>query len=242
MKYIIAFIIYSLCVFGFWRNTPTSDPPPQPVIKETIQTEPAETVPEATGGSERPQEPQTEIEDTQPPEQVFDGSTASCDVTAAMRADNTLLGILYIPDVGLTPTPVKICSQSSDLQYWADKSNAAYIIGLYSYYNRDGQLIEIGDHVDHNFGCLKNIKVGTIGYVNRGDHVVKLKCVATEPSADLQGYVDRYEEFEGYVVTITCAPGGRRTINKWIVTDDSDLTFSQFWDVVTINYETRYDK
>ena len=237
MKYVIAIFIYCLSILGLWPVTSQASPPTQ--IEDLIEY--IETAPDATGGSERPQEPETQPGNTHTPEQVFDGSTPSSDVTEAMRADSTLLGVLYIPDVGLTPTPVKICSQSSDLQDWADQSNAAYCVGLYSYYNREGKLIEIGDHVNHNFGCLKNITVGTIGYVNRGDHVVKLECVSTEPSVNLQGYVDRYDEFEGYVVTITCASDGRRTINKWIVAEDSDLTFDQFWDEVTVLFETRYD-
>ena len=239
LKYIIAFLIYLMCLLGQFPIIHNVDPPQQPVIEET---KPAEIAPGPTGGSERPQEPQTEKDDNQHQEQVFDGSRPSSDVTAALRADSSLLGMLYINDIGLKPTPLKICSQGSDLQHWADKSNAAYIIGLYSYYNREGQLIEIGDHINHNFGCLKNVKVGTRAYINRGDHVVRLKCVSTELSTDVNDYVDRYEEFEGYVVTITCAPGNnKRTINKWIVTEDSDLTFNQFWDVVTMKYETRYD-
>ena len=243
MKYIIAIIIYGLCTLGLWPVTPQADP--QPPIEETIVTEPTETTEtatEPTGGSQRPQEPETQPADTQPPEPVFDGSTPSSDITVAMNNDRTLLGVLYIPDVGLTPTPIKLCSNTTDLQYWADEKNAAYCVGLYSFYNIDGRLIEIGDHVNHNFGCLKNITVGTIGYINRGDKVVKLKCVSVEQNSDLYGYVDRFEEFNGYVVTITCAPGtNRRTIIKWVVTDDSDISFDKFWKIVTVDFNGRYD-
>lgn len=171
---------------------------------------------------------------TSKPVPPFDGSTPSADVAAKMAANADLVGIMYVPSVGMTPCPIYASRNGQDLQGLADASNSAYAVGIYNYPDLSVHKVEIGDHNNHNFSVNKNITAGTIGYINLGDRVLKMRCTSTLLNCSLTEYDANMPNDGDTIITITCSgQTGHRTINRWTVTEDSGVTFEEYYGMVT---------
>lgn len=166
----------------------------------------------------------------------FDGSTPSADIQAKMDADSNLLGVMYVPAIGMSPVNV-YASQGGDLQAIADRKNGAYAVGIRALNEYDVKRLEIGDHNTHNFNKNTKITEGMAAYINRGDQVVRLRCISTIKQGSIAEYDASIYGDHGVIATLCCAPGGTRTINRWVVTDDSDMSFMELYNIATRNYE-----
>ena len=169
---------------------------------------------------------------TTEPRMPFDGSTPSDEVI--YRMNNTGCdGVLYIPSVGMEPVNVYLYHGTAvrSLQSIADRGNSAYMVGVYAPGDRSTNKIEFGDHVNHNFSVLKSIPVGTMAYFNMGNKVVRFKCVETIGYLSMSDYKAGIYQEDGMVVT-TCCSGNGRTVNRWAITADSDLTYDEFYQIV----------
>ena len=166
---------------------------------------------------------------TSKPEPPFNGSTPSEEVSQKLRSTGAT-GILYIPSVGMEPVNVYLYRGTAvrSLQSIADRSNSAYMVGVYAPGDSSTNKIEFGDHVNHNFSVLKNIPVGTMAYFNMGDKVVRFKCVETIGYLSMSDYKAGIYQEDGMIVT-TCCSGNGRTVNRWVITSDSDLTYEEFY-------------
>lgn len=166
---------------------------------------------------------------TYKPEPPFNGSTPSEEVAQKLR-NSGATGILYIPSMGMEPVNVYLYRGTAvkSLQGIADARNSAYMVGVYMPNDSSNHHIEFGDHVNHNFSVLKNIPVGTMAYFNMGDKVVRFKCVETISHCSMSQYFAGCYA-EGGMIKTTCCSGNGRTVNRWVVTADSDLTFEEFY-------------
>lgn len=160
--------------------------------------------------------------------QFFDGSSVSQDV-AARLANSGATGVLYIPDVGLTPVNCFLYSRgNNDMQAIADAENSAYIVGVYHSPDVSVHKIEIGDHVRQNFGVLRNVIPGMRAYFNIGSAVVRMTCTENT-TLSLADCVTSTAAENGMVITICCAGDGARTVVRWVIDSDSDLSFEEFY-------------
>lgn len=167
----------------------------------------------------------------------FDGSTPSADIQAKMNADSNLLGVMYVPAIGMSPVNVYASNNGQDLQGIADRKNAAYAVGIRALNEYDVKRLEIGDHNTHNFNKNTKITEGMVAYINCGDQVVRLRCISTIKQGSIAEYDTSIYGDHGVIATLCCAPGGTRTINRWVVTDDSDMSFMELYNIATRNYE-----
>lgn len=179
--------------------------------------------------------PPAVVESTQPTEPVFDGSTPNSDILRQMQNDPDLLGVLYIPAVNMSPTYLYVPHKSSDLQSLADLKNSGYCLALYDYYNTDTRRIEIGDHNNQNFQVNTEIEVGDIGYINRGDHVITIKCISKTANGSIAEYDQSIVDDDNIIATLTCAPGGTRTIHRWVI--EGGIDFDTLWEEAGKHYK-----
>lgn len=155
------------------------------------------------------------------------GSAPSDEIQNRMDSNSNLFGVLYIPSVGMSPMDVYIVKNSSDQQKYADWSGSGYVTALYDYSNYNTRRLEIGDHNTQNFSVLKNVSVGTIAYLNRGEQVVKLRCISSRYSVERPKYNAEIVNDDNTFAMICCAPNGTRTICKFVI--DSGAYFDDLW-------------
>lgn len=169
------------------------------------------------------------------------GSVPDAAILARRNADARLLGVLYVPAVNMTPVSVYIC-ESDEYQKRADAANSAYAMANHSWYDKNVQSVEFGDHNNHNFCVNTRIKVGDMAYLNMGDKVVRMKCVETLTRQNVTTYQKAMKKYDHCVVTITCAAGANnRTINKWVIVDDSDVGFAELYKTVSSTVSLSWD-
>ena len=171
------------------------------------------------------------VVDTSPPiESEFDGSIPNNDILKEMQNDPYLLGVFYVPSVNMSPMHIYTPREDADLQRYADLPNAGYGLALYDFYNRETKRIEIGDHNNQCFKVNDNIKVGTIGYINRGDVVVTIECISVTPNCPIPEYDASIVSDDNIIATLTCDANGTRLVHRWVVVDG--MSFEQLWDEV----------
>lgn len=160
--------------------------------------------------------------------QFFDGSSVSADV-AARLADSGATGVLYIPDIGFTPVNCFLYSRgNNEMQAIADAENSAYIVGVYHSPDVSIHKIEIGDHVHQNFGVLRNVTPGMRAYFNLGSAVIRMTCVENT-TLSLADCITSTAAENGMVITTCCSGSGARTVVRWVIDSDSDLSFEDFY-------------
>lgn len=170
----------------------------------------------------------------------FDGTTPSADIQAKRDANPNLVGVLYIPSVGMSPVNVYRPAYKNELQSLADKKNSAYAAGVYMFPELEINRIEIGDHNTHNFCYNKKIAVGDTAYLNMGNRVVRMRCVSTVKSMSVNDYVTNGGSYDGMIVTIACSGDGGRTVNCWSITSDSDVSYETLYEIVTAHCKIVY--
>lgn len=176
-----------------------------------------------------------------PESEYKDGSQPSEEIKDKMRANEDLVGVLYIPSIGMEPLNLYRPYEGADLQILADKKNVGYSVGVYATHDKEITKIEIGDHSNQNFSRNEDIHPGSEAYINMGGKVLRMTCVLTIESIALEDYDARIYNDNESIITLTCAETGRRTMNKWVVTDDSDVSYDEFYEITTKWLEgTRY--
>lgn len=187
------------------------------------------------------QENSTKVE-TKPAEtKKFDGSTPSADIQNRISSHNQLVGVMYVPSVGMSPVDIYAVGSNGDLQSIADMSNGAYAFACYSWDQTNIHRVEIGDHNHQNFKVNKNIKVGTVGYINMGNKVLTMECISAHYQEDIATYDASIVNDNGIIATTTCAPGGTRTVNRWVVSGSSDVSFDDLWNSAARYYKGQRD-
>jgi hypothetical protein len=153
---------------------------------------------------------------------------SSVDVTVQEESD--LIGTLYIPSIDLPPTPLYRCKSAEEAQLISDNANEAVAMALYSWRNKDVYRVEFGDHNYQNFGSLKWVKEGSVAFVDMGDKIVRMTCISTTLSETLDEYNESIIRDHETVTTVTCYGEDTRTVVRWKITEDSDVSFDElFW-------------
>lgn len=169
----------------------------------------------------------------------LDGSTPSVFVELMMEKEKDLVGVLYIPSVSLEPTPLYRFHEYYELQKIADAENSAGAYAMYSWRDKSVHRVEFGDHNYQNFRVNENITVGDVGYVNMGDRVLRMVCVSASVE-DISDYNKSVINDNKKITTITCN-GYQRTVHRWEITENSDVTFDELYEIVGKYYKGQRD-
>ena len=68
----------------------------------------------------------------------------------------------------------------------------------------------------------------------------KMKCISTVKSCTVSEYRAQANNDIGLILTVTCSGDGGRTVNRWVVVDNSDVSYNELYEVITKNCKISY--
>jgi hypothetical protein len=74
-----------------------------------------------------------------------------------------------------------------------------------------------------------------------GTKVFKMKCISTVKSCTVSEYRAQAHNDIGLILTVTCSGDGGRTVNRWVVADDSDVSYDELYTNITKNCKIAYN-
>ena len=162
----------------------------------------------------------------------IDGTKPNTIIETLMEREPDLIGVLYVPNVAMKPLPLYRLKDYNNAQAIGDKENAGVAYAMYSWRDHSVHRVEFGDHNYQNFYVNKYIPVDTVGYVNMGNRVLTMVCVSMNLEETLDDYNESVIRDSDTITTITCYEVGTRTVHRWVVMEDSDVSFDDLFNVV----------